>query len=236
MRMRSKTQVMELYPNLSDILSGMPERIWDGCKILSLMKGEMLFESGNPSTHVYILCRGKVVILDQALSGSELKVVFVNEGNMIGEMEALSGQAKMRYNARASTRCEVIMIPLRMYLEWVESDPALARYMVKVLAKKLYDASTEVADYKQTNAIVRIATFIFSEKTGRLDMRRQEIAEICGVSVRTLNRCIKQLKEENLISIKKGKIYTTEQHKDLLGHSSYIEYTITDFSEEMTND
>ena len=39
---------------------------------------------------------------------------------------------------------------------------------------------------------------------------RNEIAESCGISERSVNRCIKELKEQNYISVIKGKIIVNE--------------------------
>lgn len=215
---------MSRYPNIAHMISGMPERIWAACRLESHQRGEMLFERGDNVTHVYILCSGTAVISSHAVSGKEMRVVFVKEGNTIGEMEALASESSMVYNARAYTSCRVILLSVMSFLDWMDSDPIICRVMVEVMAKKLHVAANEVSEYTQYDAIVRLATLIYSEKSGRLAMTRQELADTCGISVRTVNRCLQKLKAENLISSKRGKIFTTEEHKERLRQSAYNFY------------
>jgi len=224
MNAENKAEMMERYLVIANMIAGMPENIWSACRVVSLRRGEILFERGDNVTHVYILCSGTAVISSHAVSGKEMRVVFVKEGNAIGEMEALASEATMVYNARAYTTCQVILLSVKSFLEWIDADPGICRMMVGALAKKLHIASNEVSEYTQYEAIVRIATLIYSEASGRLEMTRQELAETCGVSVRTINRCLQRLKSEKLIAIKRGKIYTTPEHKELLRKSPYNFY------------
>lgn len=212
---------MTRYPVVADLISGMPENIWAECKILNLPRGETVFERGDSVTHVYILCSGTMVVSSQAISGSEMRVVFVKEGNTIGEMEALASETSLVYNARAYTPCQMIMLSTKSFLEWIDLDPAICRVIATILAKKLHIAANEVSEYTQYDAIVRISTLIYSEDHGRLALTRQELAETCGVSVRTVNRCLQKLKAEKLVSIKRGKIYISPEQKKLLGQSPY---------------
>jgi len=216
-----KTEVMSRFPIVANMISGMPERIWAECRMASLGRGEMLFKRGDVLSHVYILCSGSAVISSHDISGKEMRVVFVKEGNTIGEMEALASVKTMVYNARTYTPCEVLILSRKLFLEWIHADPSICLVMVEVLAKKLHDASNEVSEYTQYDAIVRVATLLSSETAGRLVMTRQEIAETCGISVRTVNRCLQRLKEEKLIEIMRGKIMMTEKHKEQLKRSPY---------------
>ncbi|WP_256760796.1 Crp/Fnr family transcriptional regulator [Cohnella sp. WQ 127256] len=219
--MENKSEIMSRYPIIADLIAGMPENIWAGSKMINLKRGEQIFEHGVNVTHVYILCKGTAVISSHHASGNEARVVFVGAGNTIGEMEACSHENTMKYSARAYTSCDVFVLSRNAFVEWIDSDHAACRIMVLVLAKKLRDASMEVSEYMQYDAIVRIATLIHSEECGRLAMTRQELAETCGVSVRTINRCLTRLKAEKMIGISRGKIFITPQQKQLLAKSSY---------------
>lgn len=221
MDFKDKAEIMSRYPVIVDMTSGMPEKIWEECKMIRLRRGETLFQRADNVTHVYILCKGTAVISSEALSGNEMRVVFVGEGNTIGEMEALASETSMVYNARAYTSCDLIKLSVKSFLEWIDYDHSLCRIMATSLARKLHVASMEASEYTHYDAIVRIATLICSEKCGLLDMTRQELAQTCGVSVRTINRCIKRLKAEGLVSIVRGKIFMSAEQKELLSKSPY---------------
>jgi CRP/FNR family transcriptional regulator, cyclic AMP receptor protein len=224
MNAEHKTEITNRYPVIADIIAGMPAKIWAECRIVNLQKGEVLFEWGDNVTHVYILCSGTVVVSSQAKSGNEMRVVFVKEGNAIGEMEALASEMNMVYNARAYNSCQMILLPVKSFLEWIDADPSICRMMLGAMAKKLHIAANEVSEYTQYDAIVRISTLIYSEDCGRMAMTRRELAETCAVSVRTINRCLQRLKSEKLIGIKRGKIFVTPEQKELLSKSPYNFY------------
>ncbi len=215
---------MHRYPVIADLIAGMPESIWSGCNMIKLPKGKPLFHQDDKVGQVYILCSGTVIISNHTAGGNEIGIVLVKAGNTIGEMEALASGKSMRYNARAHTPCQLIVLPGKSFLEWMDRDPKACRIMASVLAHKLYDASTQVGDQARYHAIVRIASFILSEEAGRLSITRQEMAETCRMSIRTVNRCLKQLKEEKLISINRGKIHMTPDQKERLGSSIYNLY------------
>ena len=44
----------------------------------------------------------------------------------------------------------------------------------------------------------------------QINKTRQQMSDEIGVSIKTVNRSIKKLKEENLISLTKGKIYINQ--------------------------
>ena len=51
---------------------------------------------------------------------------------------------------------------------------------------------------------------------GRISDTREELAEACGVSVRTINRAITALKGEGLIAVDRGKIVVQQEQLEQL--------------------
>jgi len=79
----------------------------------------------------------------------------------------------------------------------------------------------ETIKYSQHPALVRLASLLYSEECGTICKTRQQLAETCGVSVRTVNRCIIRLKDKGLISTSKGKIKLSKEQKDKIGLMYY---------------
>ena len=217
MDISEKNRIAQDYPAVSDILKHIPSDVWSACRIQKVRRDESLFFHGDPVEYIYLVCKGIIEISSASISGREIKVVFVNEGNIIGEMEALVGENTLVYNAKAYTDCVLIKVSVDVFLKWISSDLNLANFMAVALAKKLYDASMETVKYTQQPALIIFATLLYSEDSGIVYKTRQQLAKTCGVSIRTINRCINKLKEEKFVSIYKGKIKITKEQREKIG-------------------
>lgn len=214
-------ETMEAYPMVAIFLENMSAEYWKFCKLQILKRGETFFHRGDFVQYIYILCQGIVVISNEDVSGSEMRVVFVTEGNMVGEMETLARGNTLVYSARAYTNCVVIRIPADTFLRWIASESKISKILLGILAQKLHDAANEASEYTHFHAIVKLATLISSEKPGIINKTRRELAEMCSVNVRTIGRCIGKLKQEKLVDTYKGKIRITSEQKGLISLSEY---------------
>ncbi|PWM44023.1 MAG: hypothetical protein DBX47_06435 [Clostridiales bacterium] len=220
----SKIDFIDKYPAVTEIISNMSNEIWGKCILEEKKAGEYFFKIGDPVEFVCILCQGTAIISNENLSGTQTRVVFVGEGYTIGEMESLAKEGTLVYSAKSYTNCSIIKIPVNHFLQWVKSDNNIAYMMAVFLAKKLIVASNEASTYTHYESIVRLASLLIAEGTGIINKNRQELAEICGVSVRTINRCINRLKNNNFISIYKGKIKISKEQQEKLIESQYNFY------------
>ncbi|NLJ40916.1 MAG: Crp/Fnr family transcriptional regulator [Clostridiales bacterium] len=209
----------------------MPDRIWLSTTFTKIRRDSFLMHYGDTLDHIFIICKGVVEVSSSNPNDHVTKVVFVKEGNMIGEMEALIGENIIAYNARAYTDCDLIRIPSKTFLKWFETDIYIVRKLSLALAKKLYESSMEAIKYSQHPAIIRLAGLLHSEDEGVVVKTRQQLAETCGVSVRTINRCIIKLKEKELISLYKGKIVISKEQKEVIERMYYkfLSHNINDF-------
>ena len=59
--------------------------------------------------------------------------------------------------------------------------------------------------------MTRFKIYLVDCGEGKIQDTREKLAEICGVSVRTINRVIVELKNENLLHLEKGKLILEEE-------------------------
>ena len=85
-----------------------------------------------------------------------------------------------------------------------------------MLAHKLYAASFQSAQYTSLDATTRLASVLTQMEPGLVGYTREELAEACSVSLRTVNRGIKKLQEMGALSRQRGKIIISERQHDLL--------------------
>lgn len=185
-------------------------------RLVHIARGEALLRCGDSLKYVYIVHSGKVIISSIGENGQESKVVMVSAGGIVGEMEAIAGVERIVYSARAFENCELIRMPTDSFLRWVREDASACWGLTRILAEKLCAASLQSCQYTSLNAMQRLVSQLRQLGAGRVNYTRQELAEACSVSLRTVNRCVKRLNEEGLISLSRGKIEINQRQLEAL--------------------
>ena len=183
-----------------------PEWLKNECDTINCHKGEKILVHQETPFSVYIIKKGAVIVYSMSRSGQENKIVFVTEGGVIGEMEAITESKSIIYYAKALTECELLRIPLNDFIKWVKDDVRVTWQLTKVLAEKLCNAALQSSQYVECDAVKRLIAFLSQQGVGRVAYTRQELAEACSVSMRTINRCVKRLNDNGMIGLDKGKM------------------------------
>jgi CRP/FNR family cyclic AMP-dependent transcriptional regulator len=183
-----------------------PAGIADRVHTLNLARGEILLARDMILNSIFIVRRGTVMIYHIDENGDENCIVMVSEGEFIGEMEALVPAERIVYHAKAYTDCELISLSVDAFRWWIDTDVRALRRLTEGLARKLYAASMRSTQNTSYDARRRLILALEYLGGGRINRTRQELAETCSVSVRTVNRCVRRLADEGLISVERGKI------------------------------
>lgn len=183
-----------------------PQWLKDVSRTMRVAKGEQVLQRDGLLKYVYLVRRGRINILNIGENGQENKVVTVYEGGIVGEMEAIAGVERSVYAARAFEDSELLRIPVEAFIRWVHSDISVCWDLTRVLAGKLCAASVQSSQYTNSDATQRLVMQLVQLGPGRISYTRQELAEACSASLRTVNRCVKKLREDGLIGLSRGKI------------------------------
>ena len=165
--------------------------------------------------NVYFICSGSVRAVNEFGNGRLFSIATIGPMNFLGELEILSGESNCVYTVEAITDCTIIQIPKDGFLKWLDCDHNFAMNTVKRIAKKMYNSAYRNSEVLSYSTIYLLTSFIIglikqkanSEENAVIDKNREQIAAELGVSVRTINRNIRKLKEEKLITIKQGKVF-----------------------------
>lgn len=183
-----------------------PQWLMDMSRTVRISKGEQVLRRDETLKYVYLVRRGSINIFGIGENGQENKVVAVPQGGIVGEIEAIAGTEGVIYSARAFEDSELLRVPLEPFLRWVRSDISACWGLTQVLASKLCAASVQSSQYTNSDAMQRLIMQLLQLGPGRISYTRQELAEACSVSLRTVNRCVKKLRETDQISLSRGKI------------------------------
>ena len=95
----------------SELDDAMLEPIVDQSKTLDLQsRGDVLFQSGDDSSDLYIVTHGRIAIGNRSFDGRESLVALMESGDLFGEMPLFSNDGRSA-EARALEESSVVVIP-----------------------------------------------------------------------------------------------------------------------------
>jgi CRP/FNR family transcriptional regulator, cyclic AMP receptor protein len=106
-------------------------------------KGDVLFREGDASDRVLRVRSGEVEVL-RKIGVTSVLLGHVRNGEWLGEMGAIEIRSRSA-TARAATDGEVEILTAQQFLEWVSSDPALARDLLLRLSIRLRKIEDKIA-------------------------------------------------------------------------------------------
>src|SRR5512140_487287 len=121
-----------------------------------LTKGEILFFDSDPCEAVYVVRSGAISIVLNSPDGREMIIDEVHPGEMLGELEVLTGKP-CSAGAIAHSNVEVLVIPPEAFLRALEDEPRLARGVLELTARRLQKSIRRQMDLAFMNAHARLA-------------------------------------------------------------------------------
>lgn len=172
-----------------------------------LEKDKQIVESHKDIDKIWILLYGSVKAIDEYATGDKYIFKSFHAPEVFGEMEILAGIEKYRASLVTETDCYFITLSSEKYLEQLEDNLEYVLKRVKSISESKLNEERIYRAYLRVQGIDRLKLYMvkvyeFNKSSGEfvLNKSRQEIADETGYSIRTVNRIIKQLKEEEFIS------------------------------------
>lgn len=201
-----------------------PSNIKLKCKIRIIEKGKIVVLKGNDIENVYVSCQGKMQVRNEFENGFVYSFASINPIAYIGVMEIMANKQNYSSTLQTSTECIILEIPKWDFIEWITSDQELTLEVLHFVSKSMYEQSLKTGEVLAYPAICILITYLMNvfenedKDIAILEKTREEIGSILGFSIRTINRNLKILKEENLISVNRKSISITREQFNRLSH------------------
>lgn len=187
-----------------------------GAHSLFLKKGEILFEEGDTAKHFYQIISGEIKMNNFNDEGKEFIQSIFTKGNCFGE-PPLFIDKPYPANAVAIVDSEILAIAKEAFFKLLYSNPEAHLSMTENLAQRLYFKSvmaSEISSQEPEHRILKLIDY-FKESISKLkptekykvDLTRQQIADLTGLRVETVIRSIKSLEKKGLLIIEDRKVY-----------------------------
>ena len=208
-------ELINEVPGLATYFEHIPEDIKNNYIIRVYPPGTIIHQKDFKLEKFGIIAKGEHRVINEFQNGNVFMIEKNEPIDFVGEVTILAGMEKTSVTIVALTETTVIYFSRKDFEHWIEEDIHFLRLVSHKIAYKLYRSSYNrgarlfyppnfiLLDYVLKQAA---QLGIGKKKEITIPKTRQEMYEECGITVKTLNRTISKLKEDGLISIKKGKI------------------------------
>ncbi len=186
-----------------------------GAKRVAFSKGDQLFREGESALNFYQVASGEIKMNNYNEDGKEFIQGIFSIGQSFGEPPLLAN-VKYPANAESISDAEVFQLSKEQFLELLSSNPKVHLKITETLAKRLYYKAimvSEISSQEPEHRILRIIDYlkhvdkVDGKFTYRLNLTRQQLADLTGLRVETVIRATKSLEKKGELQIKKRKVY-----------------------------
>lgn len=195
--------------------------------VVSLSRGELLFEEGTASAHFYIVRSGRIRIARRSPEGTELGLSVVDGGGTIGDLSVMDGLARSA-TAESIDDAEVIAVPADRIRSLLTSSPEALMSVVEELASIVRRLTGTQSDLVFLDLPRRLAKLLLTyipewrhdanQVSVELPMSQAGIAAQLGVARQSLNTALRTLTRDGRITVDGRRVTLT----DVAALKSYV--------------
>jgi CRP/FNR family transcriptional regulator, cyclic AMP receptor protein len=178
----------------------------------SYSENQIIFSEGDQSDFLPIVERGKIKMVRYPDIDKEVIIGIFESGEMFAIPPVFDG-APYPSTAVAMEETSLLLLYrkdfLRLLRESSEFSFAVIAWMCEMLREKtatIKNLATASPEQRVGNVLLRLAEKDGAENQFKVSLRRQDIAEMAGLTTETTIRVIRKLAEKDLVKIVHGKI------------------------------
>ena len=186
-----------LFQGLSDEAV---EPVVSRLEMLTLPRGRVIFNEGEPGDSLYIVLSGKIKLSRRAPDGRENVLAVMGPSDQFGELSVFDPGPRTA-TATAVTDVKLARMPQSVLRPWLEAHPEIGERLLHVLARRLRRTNDALADLIFTDVPGRVAKNLlqmagrFGTRDGGVlrvthDLTQEELAQLVGASRETVNKAL----------------------------------------------
>ncbi|WP_462408964.1 Crp/Fnr family transcriptional regulator [Neobacillus sp. Marseille-QA0830] len=180
-------------------------------------RGRYLFQEGASADELYVIISGKIQISKVTSDGRELYLRICGENDICGELTLFTEHPKYLFSAMVIEDGEIAAIKKDVIERKIFENSALGYEFMKWMSDHFRKTQTKFRDLvlhgkrgALISTLIRMSNSYGVNKGNEilidLPLTNQELANFCGTSRESTNRILSELKKNNIIAIKRGKI------------------------------
>ncbi len=184
-------------------------------------KKQVIYKQGNHPHYLFYIIKGKVKTFKTHDDGKDLVIDLFNEGDFFGYTSLLENTT-YKETAETIEDAELALIPKKDFEELINSNPAIARKFISLLAKNVTAKEEHLLGIAYNTLRKKVAEALVSmqkkyhvnkKEPFAVEVSREELATIAGTATESLIRTLSDFKSEKLIDIRNGKVVISDEKK-----------------------
>jgi CRP/FNR family transcriptional regulator, cyclic AMP receptor protein len=216
------------FGNLN-LLSGLPKeystRLLARAPVITLTKGQTLFESGAVGDGCYWLEQGVLKVSITSHQGEERILAVLGPGSIVGELAMIDGLPRSAA-VQALRDSKLTFVSRSVFQECLREHPEIYRHLVSTLVSRLRQADEEVAAASFLSPKARVARALLSfahylgeptDTPGQLiirhKLRQNDLAALADVARENASRILSEWKKRKVIEQHSPSVHVIHQAK-----------------------
>ena len=202
-------KLLEKDREIFQMLRQCPYEILRRFEVKDYEADQFVLNQGEIHNRFYIIASGYV----ESAHGKRYLLCTYMKGDYIGELEIFK---QTGYISRIQSRGKVRILELdrTFFLQWIRTDKNFNEYMIRTLCDNSYRMCLNMGENTLYTLKQRICQYLLRnmEMDAKFVMISSEVlSQQMAVTTRSVNRVLKQLREQGFIELEKGKISICDQ-------------------------
>jgi CRP-like cAMP-binding protein len=153
-------------------------------------RGHLLIGQGDIPAKVFFIQSGVVKCSFAEDNDKEFILEFLGEGEVLGELEAFTNAPAMS-SVQAISDLTVYMLDKASFLELIRRSEAFNLAILELMAVRLTDTAVRSARQQLNPLEYNLTQLLEALEHEKLPCTKQELADYLGITLRSLNRMLK---------------------------------------------
>ena len=214
--MSALKKVLKQIPLFSSLEDAPLTQLSESVRPKALKSGEVLFFKGDDGEAMYIIREGTIKIVLPSAVGEEIIVALLKDNDFFGAMAMLDGMPRSA-DAVAVTDSEIFVMGRSEFLSILQSDINALKTILCDLSRMIRKTDDLLGDVCFFNISIRLAKKLMdlAESRGQetddgvlldISLTQKELGDMVGATRESVNKELKNLREEGLIDVQGNRI------------------------------
>ncbi|MDR6369997.1 CRP-like cAMP-binding protein [Chryseobacterium bernardetii] len=186
-----------------------------GAEIKDYKAEDIIFREEESPVYYYQIQKGKIKLNNYTENGKEFIQNIISDGHSFGE-SLLFVNRPYPMNAVAMEDSSIFVMPGQNFLKLIQNNPEISLNVYQCLAERMYYKYIMLYNLSFQNPVSKLKLLMDYLKSYHDDknpysfqipLTRQQLASLTGLCVETVIRTIKHMEKDQVLKIKRGKIY-----------------------------
>jgi CRP-like cAMP-binding protein len=161
----------------------------------SFEKGEKILTQNEVSNKIMLIKNGIAKCYFVEENDKEYIVEFLGKGEIIGEIEVIKNVSCL-CSIEAMTEVTVYSMTIPYFQFLIKNDLSLNNLLLDVFAERIVNTSSR-ASYQQLYTTEHTLSQLLELKSKEMEISKEDMAAYLGITVRSLNRALNEIKQSN---------------------------------------